>query len=186
MFKFPLFIVYDPSEYEMDGKHLVAAAKSLKPGDIVLRGYNHYLDGYFVDDPHGYSHGSIYIGDDTIIHAVAKGVSEIHAVDFMRCDRICILRPRSGQREAIEIAKKFVEDNIPYDFYFKNGCNALYCFELCAKCYPSLDIQRIEFKKFFGLLKRTAYLADSLRESPDMRIVFEYNPKHNVDFALNV
>lgn len=71
VFKFPLFIVYDPSEYEMNGVHLKKALSMLKPGDIILRGYNHYLDGYFVDDPHGYSHGSIYIGNDIVVHAVA-------------------------------------------------------------------------------------------------------------------
>lgn len=182
VFKFPMFIVYDPSEYEMDGKHICNVLGMVKPGDIVLRGFNNYADGYFVDDPHGYSHGSVYVGDNTIIHAVAKGVSEIHVVDFMKCDRICIIRPKSGQEKAIELAHKFVEDNIPYDFYFKNNCSALYCFELCARCYPDLDIKRIEFKKFFGLLKRRAYLADSLRKSPDMEIVFEYNPKYDVDF----
>ena len=182
VFKFPMFIVYDPSEYLMDGKHVYDAVKTLKPGDIVLRGFTNYADGYFVDDPHGYSHGSVYVGDSTIVHAVANGVSEIHVVDFMRCDRICIIRPKSGQDEAIKLAHKFVEENIPYDFYFKNNCSALYCFELCARCYPDLDIKRIEFKKFFGLLKRKAYLADSLRESPDMKIIFEYNPKHKVDF----
>lgn len=67
----------------------------------MLRGYNHYLDGYFIDDPHGYSHGAVYIGDGKIIHAVAEGVSEIHAADFMKCDRICILRPESGQEDAV-------------------------------------------------------------------------------------
>ena len=59
----------------------------------MLRGYDNYLDGYFIDDPHGYSHGAIYVGDGKIIHAVAQGVSEIDVLDFMRCDRICVLRP---------------------------------------------------------------------------------------------
>ena len=67
----------------------------------MLRGYDNYLDGYFIDDPHGYSHGAIYVGENKIIHAVAQGVSEIHAVDFMKCDRICIIRPAVGQDEAI-------------------------------------------------------------------------------------
>ena len=88
-----MFIVYDPSEYEMDGIHLKKALDVLKPGDILLRGFNNYLDGYFIADPLSYSHGAIYVGDDTVVHAVAHGVSRIHVVDFMRCDRICIIRP---------------------------------------------------------------------------------------------
>lgn len=97
-------MIYDPSEYEMDGIHIQKALSILMPGDILLRGYNHYLDGYFIDDPHDYSHGAIYAGNNKVIHAVAKGVSEIHVIDFMKCDRICILRPRCGQDEAIAIA----------------------------------------------------------------------------------
>ena len=182
IFKFPMFIVYDPSEYEIDGAHMKKALDLLKPGDIVLRGYNHYLDGYFIDDPNGYSHGAVYIGNDTIVHAVAKGVSEINSIDFMKCDRICIIRPNRGQNEAIEKAKKFAADNVPYDFYFKHGSSALYCFELCYYCYKSLDIKKVEFRRLFGLLKRNAFLADSFRKSSDMKIVFEYNPKHNIDF----
>lgn len=65
----------------------------LEPGDVILRGFDNYLDGYFIDDPHGYSHGAIYVGKEKIIHAVVEGVSEINVLDFMRCDRICILRP---------------------------------------------------------------------------------------------
>ena len=181
VFKFPLFVVYDPSTYAMDGYHVCKALQMMQPGDIVLRGYDNYLDGYFIDDPHGYSHGAIYVGENKIIHAVAQGVSEIHAVDFMKCDRICIIRPAAGQNEAIAQAKKFLEDNIPYDFYFKSGASALYCFELCALCYPHLDIKKIKFKKLFGILKRNAYLADSFRKSPDMRIMLEFNPKHGID-----
>lgn len=40
VFKFPLFIVYDPSEYKMDGPHVYRAMKILRPGDIILRGYD--------------------------------------------------------------------------------------------------------------------------------------------------
>ena len=99
----------------------------------------------------------------------------------MRCDRICILRPSKNKKKAILIAKKFVEENIPYDFNFKEGASNVYCFELCALCYPTLDIHKIKFKKLFGLLKRNAYLADSFRDSKDFEIIFEYNPKHKID-----
>ena len=116
-----------------------------------------------------------------MIHAVAEGVSEIDAIDFMACDRICILRAKNSQDHALAIAKKFLADNVPYDFGFSRGVNALYCFELCAESYPSLDVRREEVKKFFGLVKKHVYLADSFRRSPDFKIVFEHNPKHNID-----
>lgn len=78
-----MFFVYDPSTYKMDGSHTMKAIRLLEPGDVVLRGFDNYLDGYFIDDPHGYSHGAIYIDDGKIIHAIAEGVSEINALDFM-------------------------------------------------------------------------------------------------------
>ena len=181
IFKFPMFFVYDPSEYEIDGEHMQEALKVLQPGDVILRGYNHYIDGYFVDDPYRYSHGAIYIGGDKIIHAVAEGVSEIHAIDFMKCDRICILRPSNFKNEAIQQAKKFLEENVPYDFSFNYGNSALYCFELCALCYSKLDIQQFEVKKFLGLVKKMVYLADSFRKNQNFKIIFEYNKKFNID-----
>ena len=181
VFKFPMFFVYDPSTYKMDGSHTMKAIGLLEPGDVVLRGFDNYLDGYFIDDPHGYSHGAIYVGDGKIIHAIAEGVSEINALDFMQCDRICILRPEKYMQEAIDQAKKFLKDNVPYDFNFKSGTSALYCFELVAECYSKLNPQKIKFKKFFGLLKRNAYLADSFRENKSFKTIFEYNPKHRID-----
>ena len=181
IFKFPLFVVYDPSMYKMDGKHIIKAFQLLQPGDVILRGYDNYLDGYFIADPYDYSHGAIFIGKGKIIHAVAEGVSEIDAIDFMHCDRICILRPNKYKQQAIKQAKKFLENNTPYDFCFNSGSSALYCFELVAECYPKMDIKKIQVKSFFGLLRKSTYLADSFRTNANFNIVFEYNLKHNID-----
>ena len=181
VFKYPFFIVYDPSFFKMDGCHTMKAIQLLEPGDVILRGFDNYLDGYFIDDPHGYSHGAIYVGKEKIIHAVVEGVSEINVLDFMKCDRICILRPTKYKQQAISKAKKFLQENVPYDFSFKSGASALYCFELVAECYAKLNPQKIEFKKIFGLLTRSTYLADSFRENSSFKTVFEYNPKHKID-----
>ena len=176
-----MFIVYDPSDYTMDGKHIQAALRILQPGDVVLRGYDHYLDGMFIDDPYKYSHGGIYAGNGKIVHAIAKGVSEIDAVDFMMCDRVCILRAKKYRGQAVAKARQFAKDNVPYDFAFERGVSELYCFELCAEVYPKLDVKRIEFKKMLGLLKKNAYLADSFRKNKNFKIVFEYNKKFKID-----
>lgn len=180
-----MFIIYDPSEFAMDGKHIRCALDLLEPGDVILRGYDHYLDVMFIDDPLKYSHGAIYIGDGKIIHAVAEGVSEIDAVDFMMCDRICILRPTKYKQQAIKTAKQFAKDNVPYDFWYDTGDSALYCYELVAECYKKLNIQKIKFKKLFGILNRDAYLADSFRTNKNFETVFEYNKKFNIDTMEN-
>ena len=74
VFKFPFFMVYDPTFFLMTGEKIAEALDILEPGDLIMRGYNCYLDGMFIDDPFKYSHGAIYIGNNKIIHAVAEGV----------------------------------------------------------------------------------------------------------------
>lgn len=182
IFSFPFWLIYDPDDYQITGKQVLEIMEILKPGDIIIRGFRHYLDGKFIPSKSGWSHGAIYIGDNQIIHAVSENTSKINVIDFTRCDRIGILRPRKGQRKAISLAKKFVKDQIPYDFGFSNGCSALYCFELCKECYPTLQIERQIAKKFFGLVKKDVYLAESLLDSPDFECIYQYNPQFDIDF----
>ena len=95
--------------------------KLLEPGDVVVRGYKHYADGKFIPSKSGWSHGAVYVGDWKIAHAVASGVQFIDAIEFARCDRIAVLRPSKNAKTAVRKAKKFVKDNVPYDFVFRYG-----------------------------------------------------------------
>ena len=67
VFKWPLWIVYDPDDFEVTGQNVLDILNMLKPGDIVLRGYNKYFDGKMVPNFKndaigiGFSHGAIYI-----------------------------------------------------------------------------------------------------------------------------
>jgi hypothetical protein len=45
VFKFPLFILYDPGSYKVKGEDMRQVIKIIQPGDILLRGYVNYLDG---------------------------------------------------------------------------------------------------------------------------------------------
>lgn len=181
IFKWPLFLVYDPNYFNVGGKQVLDIIQILKPGDIILRGYDCYLDGLFIPDPLSYSHGSIYIGNGKIIHAVAEGVSETDIIEFTRCDRIAIFRPKKYQRSAIKKAKDFLKNNTPYDFGFNNSVSSLYCFELCGLCYEKLNIPTSTVKKLFGLIKKkNVFLAESFFRSPDMKCIYQYNPKFNV------
>lgn len=174
VFKFPLFIVYDPDEFGVSGADTRDILSKVRPGDLILRKYKHYLDGYFI--PGKYSHTGIYIGKGQMIHAIAEGVQYIDLIEFTRCDGIAILRPVKGQKRAIELAKKFVVDGIPYDFDFKEGEKALYCHELGAACYSNLRIQKIVPKLLGGLIHSTElrWLAESFLNSPDFTIIKEY------------
>ena len=163
IFKWPMWIIYDPDDYQISGKNIFELMSILEPGDIILRGYRHYLDGKFIPNfpnneiGEGFSHSAIYIGNMKIIHAVVEGVSEINLIDFCQCDRIAVFRPKSGAKTAIKIAKKYI--GVPYDFLFKSGNGSLYCFELCHIAYPKLDILPVKVKKFFGLMKKQVYVA---------------------------
>ena len=95
--------------------------KLLEPGDVVVRGYKHYADGKFIPSKSGWSHGAVYVGDWKIAHAVTSGVQFIDAIEFARCDRIAVLRPSKNAKTAVRKAKKFVKDNVPYDFFFRYG-----------------------------------------------------------------
>jgi len=75
IFNWPLFMVYDDSSFKVAGDKILEIMAVLKPGDIVLHGYDNYLDGKFIPDKLKFSHGAIYIGDNLVIHSVAEGAS---------------------------------------------------------------------------------------------------------------
>lgn len=180
IYKWPMFIIYDPSYFKMNGDRIQEATEKLQPGDIVLRGYDHYLDSHFIDGD--YSHGSICTGKTEITHAVSPKVCTIHPIDFMECDRICILRPKDQSlvEDAVKTAKDFV--GTPYDFGFNTGdSEEVYCFELVARCYPSMNFKKYQVKKFFGLVKRIVYLGKTFLLNDNLEIVFEYNPRKGYD-----
>ena len=184
IFKWPMFFIYDPSEYEITGEKQLEILNIIKPGDIILRGYNNYLDGFFIPDPLKYSHGGIYIGKNIIIHAISEGVSEINVLDFTKCDRIAIFRPKKYKNNAIKKAKEFLKNKIPYDFGFSKNVSSLYCFELCGLSYDKLNIPRVNVKKLFGLIKKNdVFLAESFFKSSDMKCIFQYNPKFNLKIS---
>lgn len=121
-FKFPLFLVYDPSSYKVRGEEVREVIDLIQPGDVVLRAYDNYIDGLFI--PGSFSHVGFYYGkseeaerssagviiDDNpeklkrvqqeefktgeqmIIHAMADGVFMEDIINFCRCDKMIILR----------------------------------------------------------------------------------------------
>lgn len=174
VYRFPMFIVYDPTTYLIKGYHTRQAMDIIEPGDIVLRGYNNYLDGFFI--PGTFSHSSIYVGDGKIIHAVAEGVHKIDIIDFLRCDRFCILRPKDKDSAtlAVERAKAFL--GTPYDFDFVDGDNALYCHELTKTCYVEQGIEKQDVR-ILGIKVKPRYTCDSFLKNENFEKILEFLPK---------
>ncbi|MBF0430429.1 MAG: hypothetical protein HQK83_04070 [Fibrobacteria bacterium] len=119
IFKFPFFLVYDPGSYLIKGRQMREIMQKVRPGDILVRGFNNYLDGKLI--PGTFSHVALYLGTikpedeqfietekgrdvfssgkGMVIHAMMEGVKLDDILDFGRCDHLAILRfPGSMQR----------------------------------------------------------------------------------------
>ncbi|MEK7394064.1 MAG: YiiX/YebB-like N1pC/P60 family cysteine hydrolase [Fibrobacterota bacterium] len=113
IFRWPLWVVYDPSSYRVRGAECRKILDMLEPGDILLRHYDGYLDNLFI--PGVFSHGAIYLGEVTesdrasipasgsatrsfetgpamVAHSTAKGVHLEDVLTFLRCDDVAVVR----------------------------------------------------------------------------------------------
>ncbi len=136
-FKAPFFLVYDPSSYRVKGEDTREVIDIIRPGDVILRGYDHYLDGLLI--PGEFSHvGFFYgeateadrkssgtiiddnpeklervqrdefkIGEQMVIHAMADGVFMEDVINFCRCDRMLILRLPEKLNNSDQLEKVF-------------------------------------------------------------------------------
>lgn len=109
----PLFLSYSPQTFALKGGHTREIMKRVQIGDILVRSYNNYLDGFFV--PGTFTHVGLYLGpvtednlrkiakvdlssthinpgDQTVIHAIGNQVYLDHLIDFCRCDGLAIMR----------------------------------------------------------------------------------------------
>ena len=165
VFKYPFFLLYDPGSYLVKGHDVRQVIENLQPGDIMLRGYKNYLDGYFI--PGFFSHAGLYLGPtkkgqteltpkqeanfyegkQVIIHSMAEGVFMEDVLNFCRCDYLIILRrnnkiePGINLQEAFETTYKCALDNLgkAYDFKFDFINNdTLSCTELVQVCYADI------------------------------------------------
>lgn len=166
-------LVYDPDPNYVSGYDIQDIMKLVEPGDVLIRGYNKYLDGKFIPDEKGYSHAGLYIGGNEMVHAVSPCVEKTHIIDFCSADRIMVLRPKDGQKDAIETGLAKV--GIPYDFDYKSDIGKLYCFELIATCYPWAAMETHQVKKMFGLIKRDCFIAKSIYQNDFFKPIYERN-----------
>lgn len=145
----------------------------LEPGDIVARGYDYFLDKYYL--PGIFTHTGIIIkeinGDTKVIHSVAEGVSSCDIADFIQnTDRFTIMRPRyeSGRNiDAVILAKQFLNHKASYDFFLDSlDANSVYCHELTARCLICAGLHIFTESLTFGFFpirfKKELYTFDSI------------------------
>jgi hypothetical protein len=179
VFKWPFYVIYQPTSFRVKGSDTREIMDDIKEGDVVMRAYVDYLDGYFI--PKGTarcSHSGLYIGDGTVVHSIAEGSQLIDLIDFCRADRIVVLRPDGHQAWAIEHARKCADEHIPYDFNFTPGPGKYYCHEFTASCYPDLNIEMLS-RKIFGIFSSPkAFLADSFYTNKHFTKIYPTQAHH--------
>lgn len=183
--RWPMFFVFDPRGYNVKADKIRRAMAEVRPGDILLRRYDNYLDGYFI--PGRFSHSGVYIGDGLIVHAMSSGVQKIDIIDFLRCDGFAILRTYNAEAaaKAPQIALSYVGRRYDYGFdicedYGNSNevdkrTKALYCHELTRSCFPRLDVPTLLPELWNGMIRssKRQFLADSFFESPDFTTVYD-------------
>ena len=147
----------------------------LKAGDILGRGYDYYLDSYYLT---GISHTGVYLGEGLMAHSVAEGCQFIDIVDFIaNTDSFVILRPHYSTDKLLELSVKkainFVNAKIQYDVYLKtNDLNMLYCHELTAEALRAGGIPVNPLNRLVGLpflkFKRELYMYEDIEKHCDM------------------
>ncbi|MFK5970966.1 MAG: hypothetical protein QM487_12730 [Candidatus Marithrix sp.] len=111
VFKWPLFISYRPNSFVIKGYHTREILKLVKPGDILVRSFNNYLDNYTI--PGTFTQVGFYLsevneqhlkkfanveqhnfklGRQMVIHSIGGKVILEDLIDFCRCDALAVMR----------------------------------------------------------------------------------------------
>jgi hypothetical protein len=163
IFPYPMFVLYDPGSYLIKGDEMRELMSKIQAGDIVIRGFNNYIDGYFI--PGFFSHAGQYLGkvskedlqkvdpdvkqnlivegEQIVIHSMSRGVFMEDVLNFCRCDYMVVLR-RNPNVETPEQQNYSFTDVLtkaatylgrPYDFDFNfSDYHNLSCTELVYAC----------------------------------------------------
>lgn len=135
IFKFPFFILYDPGSYKVKGYEIRYVLDNIVKGDILVRGYSNYLDGYFI--PGFFSHAGLFLGvtqksdmvltkdiedkfyegSQVVIHSMAEGVFMEDIINFCKCDYLLILRRNNRTEPDADFESSF---KIVYQKALKN------------------------------------------------------------------
>ena len=166
-----LYLAWEPPLTRAE--HIRIALDKIKPGMVVFRGYLYYLDAIAI--PGEYSHSSIYIGDNKVVHSIAEGCKICDLLDFIKdTDRFLITNPmyktEELKKDTINLALDVAKANVPYDFLF-NDDGKLYCHEMTVRCLNEAGIhvqmtlvKKLFFKKYFYLAQNIINVSNKVYE----------------------
>jgi hypothetical protein len=128
-------ILWGSSYYNIKGSDMRKVLDTVKPGDIFLRKYDHYLGSVMIKG--FWSHAAVFVGDNTVIHMLAHGITSEDILTFLRCDHIMILRAKDSHMASriCARAKELASREIEYDYDFDStDTGKLYCTEFVDVC----------------------------------------------------
>lgn len=167
----PFWFTVNATTFRLKGKHYREVEQIIRPGDILVRRFEGYVDKWLI--PGFWNHSGIYVGeigdkDHKVIHAISDGVVVDDLIDFMRTDHMVVLRAPARLRErAIERAKAAIGSD--YDFAFEFGNSLRFsCTELVDHCCADKR-WKIKGKKRFG---RFTIIADDIVYTSHFKVVW--------------
>jgi uncharacterized protein YycO len=161
--------------------HIRSALRLVRPGAVVCRKFNCYLDQYVIPGK-PYTHSGICESDDYVIHSIAEGVERIDLIDFIKdSDGFAILYPVKpdgySHAKAIDYARKQIGK--PYDFYFHaesgDRVAAFFCHELTARSLEAGGVKIVPELRSLGPVVKEVWTADLFTDDPKMSCVYEAN-----------
>lgn len=203
VFKFPFFILYDPGSYKVKGHEVREIIDTIKKGDILIRGYSNYLDGFFI--PGFFSHSALYLGEtkesdlflpdvikdkfyvgkQVVIHAMAEGVFMEDIINFCKCDYLIILRRNKNTEPDLDLNESFkivfekalknLGKNYDFKFDFSDIGN-LSCTEFVYICNDDyIDKYDVKMKSRRVFFKKRIMLLPDDFVTKKFKIVFKSN-----------
>lgn len=134
------------SSYKIKGPHVRQILNVLKPGDVLLRRYDHYVGTMLT--PGYWGHAAQCTDEDKVIHMLGDGIEEEDILTFLRADHIAVLRCKDELLipDAIKRAKDLFDDDVDYDYAFESDNTTFYCSEMIWHDFGKSD--KIKFKKY--------------------------------------
>jgi len=129
-------VLFGESSYRVKGEEAREIDGLVKPGDVLLRRYEHYLGSLLI--PGYWSHTGIYVGNHEVVHVLHDGVVKEDLLNFLRCDDVKVLRTSNSTLtiSAVEKALELYDKHIKYDFEFDFEDNTkMSCSEFIDYCY---------------------------------------------------
>ncbi len=170
------WLIYRPHHYALTGPEVRAVFEAVRPGDILLRRFDGYVNTRFT--PGFWGHAALCVNRNDVVHAVGVGVVREDIITFCRTDSVAVLRisdvTQDMIKRAIACAEEHEKQRTAYDYQFKDRNHAVYCTELVNICYNGL------FSDDFEVIAGNCILApDGIRRSPRVLVALEckHDPK---------